>query len=198
MDKPAKESRRSHHPKDKEKKSHKHKEDHKPQNLETGNLCTLIVGAGAELGPRLTRVIDGAVSCAWTDLDVNTTADAVHPQVFIDKKPVAKPHVFLVPLDTPRVHLGEGGTGLANSVYGFIYSSVRSINPLTAVFEFSEYAVTLSELNRLNRLHGDAFPVQKISYYSNGLGTLHQLSFPLTSVLSTQLPSRPADTCQGT
>lgn len=175
MDKPAKKERHGspHSPTKEKEKSHKHKKEphsRPTQAKAADDLCTLIVGASPELGAKLTAAIPGAVACAWTDMSVNTTADAVNPQVFIHRQPISKPRLYLVPLDTPRIHLGEGGTGLANSVYGFIYSSIRSINTMTAVFELSEYAVTLAELNRLRRAHGDAFPVQNISYFSNGIG----------------------------
>jgi hypothetical protein len=132
-------------------------------------ICYLVVGGG-DIGQKLAHSLHG-VHASWTEISLNAQPSDPLPEIRIRGQPLRSTRCFIIALDSPRVHLGEGGTGLANSIYGFIFAAMPGLNPPHVVFEFSEYVVTLAELNRLHREHGDAFPVQRISYYSHGIGT---------------------------
>lgn len=170
-----------------EKKSkRKHKEKTKTGTTEAkaDDLLYLVVGGG-ELGQMVAKSLSG-LHVTWSDLSVTANPNDPHPQIFFRSQLLSAARFYIIPLDSPRLHLGEGGTGLANSIYGFIFARVPSLVPLQAVFEFSEFAVTLSELNKLHRLHGAAFQMQRISYYSHGICMLYPSCFrvSLTSALT--------------
>jgi len=65
-----------------------------------------------------------------------------------------------------------------NKLIGLMYANVPSINSLSSIYMFCDRPVVMAELNRLNAIHGDDFPIIKQEYYDCDRSMMYSYTFP--------------------